>query len=418
MAARKVTQWPAVLLALVGFGQCTQDPAASHAEAVAAALQNALNARDVRLLEPWLADACTVPNLEPAEFRTVLANVLAGWQHTFVSHRVALQGAGKLLVTLVAADGTTFDVAVQIDVVGRLLALHLFRADVQPSDSESISFEGPDVTRLPLVAHGALWAVRARIDDREGLLAIDSGAPQLVLHHEGPRTQIGTVTGSVSSASVWSDVRTVDSLVLDGTIARCLRANAMSLAHLQGKGEHGAPIRLLGLLGKRELAAFEARFDFVQRVLELARLDADGNPRVPLPATYDEHYEFVVDGHLPVLTFQAGDVALRLAFDSGAASNLLLQSHLANASLVVRDDVPVDLLGMHRDPVAVWSAVVEGLRIGDRVVHAMRTVFVEKSPVPGLDGLVGLEWIKGRSFALNYVKRRLSLTSLRAQAPR
>lgn len=139
------------------------------------------------------------------------------------------------------------------------------------------------------------------------------------------------------------------------------------------------------------------------------KLDGDGNPLQPRPPDWTECHEFEMSAHLAVLTFQAGDTELRLVFDTGAGGCVLRHDLLDHPGLVRGPLTHEELVGSDPRAHQAVSAEVSGLRIGGKDVPAMQVVFSTASVVPGIDGIVGLPWVAGRAFAINYRKRVLAL---------
>lgn len=388
-------------------------PAQTREQAKAAVdgIVAAVNAKDAKLLEPLLSDRCTLPGLTPEQFSSQVAGVVAAWSWQVVEHRFKqrLRPRGRVLVTFVAANRGEWQFTMQLDETGKIVELQLFTPT--PREEEfPIAFAGPDASVLSLVPFGEAWAVRAKADDKEGLWLIDSGAPRLVLDasaFSAPR-YAGSGTFDITSATgatATADVCDVGTFEIGGQVATKVRAQRMDLAHLPNRHNYDGSVPFLGLLGARELAKFESRFDFDAATLTLVELNDAGEPVVPRPAALTARHEFELAHHLPLLRFTAGDTPLRLAFDTGAAGNLLHERFAADPALTLNNERTGTLSGTTVDSPSVSVADVSGLCIGGRAVPPMRTVFFAKMAVDGTDGIVGLQWVAGRAFALNYPQK-------------
>jgi hypothetical protein len=140
---------------------------------------------------------------------------------------------------------------------------------------------------------------------------------------------------------------------------------------------------------------------------------------VPRPSSLTERYDFEMRLHLPLLQFTAGDTRLGLLFDTGAGGNVLHERHAADPALTLGNVTTTSLLGTSPDKATAKVADVHGLRIDGRVVPPMKTVLLAKMPVDGTDGIVGLPWVAGRPFALNYAQRCIVFGARRgASTPR
>src|SRR5262245_46315124 len=233
----------------------------------------------------------------PSSLLACSPKVVRGWPYLIASHRSEARSDGAFIVHFTAKDGGTTDNVVRLDGEGRFTEVGLFQVQVG-SDPSPIAFSGPPSSTGALIRHGELWAVRASIDGREGLWLVDTGAAMLVVDSAlapgrprgtgvFPMTFSKSVTGRV--AADWIEVSAFD---LQGQVARSFRANTMDLSHLAAADGAGAPIRVAGLLGKRELAAFESRFDLRSGKMTLSRLRPDGDPIVARPPELSEIHDF------------------------------------------------------------------------------------------------------------------------------
>ncbi len=376
------------------------------------ALVAALRTRDIERVKPFLSPSCTAGHLSAEQFARIFPGVIQAWDRSIANYRIEHADNGDAVLAVDYDNGKHSRYAFKSDGQGRFVELNLFQVQ-EKKINQSLTFIGPDATTLPLVPYGELWAVRATLDGKQGFWLIDSGAPLLVINRKAPaiddsRSMAVGVAGSVTGAKTLTGMMRVGHFEWGDQCAADLDAMTMDLSHLQRKGSDGETMPIAGLIGKRELAAFESRFDFRNQRLVLVKIDDAGRPRVPRPSTLSEVHAFSMRAHLPLFEFTIGDAKTKMMFDTGASSNLMHEKYRHDNALRINGITQDTLAGATTDTKTITSGKVDGLRIDGQTIPPMHTAFAASVPYPDTDGIVGLAWVDGRPFALNYVSKVLA----------
>jgi hypothetical protein len=310
--------------------------------------------------------------------------------------------------------GATGSFKVSVDKQGKFLSLDFF--DARPGvPEENRAVKSPLHSLIPFQLIGRLIAVEGKVNSVEGLLIVDSGAPCCILNSdifgglEGRAIASDDVSGAIAGAKRIK----VDSLQFGDVEIREFSGRSQPLTHLARDED----VKLLGLIGYRELSEFEVLLDYRQKTMWLLKTDADGNrlAKVTIPPP-GETIPFEMAEHLPILTCELGGETLRMGLDTGAEANLLdIGLREKFSGLLVSAD-NTTLGGAGGTPVEVDYGMLPELKVGNVTLRNTTTVFSDISHLnkgPGileLDGIIGCELLaRARLAGINFRKKELYL---------
>lgn len=248
------------------------------------------------------------------------------------------------------------------------------------------------------------------VDGRSGTFVLDSGCQRLLFNSASRTVAAATVAsgtterrGVVSSGARSVSVVKVDSLAVGDNLfsATAPASDLTALADKIGLEE------LTGLIGADLLRHFETHIDYARGTVGFYALDEAGNP-AGAPSPKGRFGFDSVRGYLPCFDAAAGNIRLRMCFDTGAQRCCLTPEAVGRLGSRFRRKGNVAL----SDADATREAVSG--RIGRLTWCGMKrrnadVVVQDLARLGDMDGIVGYPMVAGRHISLNYVRRELAV---------
>ena len=266
------------------------------------------------------------------------------------------------------------------------------------------------MVRVPVHRYGGLPIVTVTIDGQLCNMFFDAGSPIVVLNSKYFDHNIdGQVMGSggrgaVGTGSV-SGMHHVKLMDMGGVTLNETDIMTSDLNNLETVG-----VAVHGILGQSFYKDFDVLFDL--KAGEIVLLSPDTTYQWLLNEGYRcQTVSGVKKGHLLAFDCQVGGVPVRLAFDSGAQTNLLAsdwpQQH------------PSTVKGLKKDHLTGYgdgrASITKGkttLTLGGRTFKKQQTAFSDVSHLQeskGIDGLFGCEVLAKQKLLISYKRQELIL---------
>jgi predicted aspartyl protease len=281
----------------------------------------------------------------------------------------------------------------------------------------SAAAEVPAATTVPFKLAENLIVVEAEINGVAGNYIVDTGAQAIVLNrphfesanvntvalrHASPSGANGTVNdvqGALDLSLSWNDIQ------IDG-----LQGLVMDLTHLEASV--GVPIA--GLIGFNVLEMFQIQFDYAAEELTLYSLDEDSQPLLendlgsPVQVT-----EFEMMAHIPVFPVNIAGYDLRMGLDSGAGGAMLFTRWRDKLEGEYEFIERTELNGADKhvqmgDVVRIDNMRVQDIDYADMTFRFNDIASHNGNSMP-MDGLLGYEFLKTRTTAINFRTRKLMI---------
>ncbi|MEO1260310.1 MAG: aspartyl protease family protein [Bacteroidota bacterium] len=261
----------------------------------------------------------------------------------------------------------------------------------------------PTSTSFDLVR--GIIVVTAEMDGEPANFILDTGSPMMILNEKNIETegiQANSIGGEISGE--W---KKISQFSWAGVHKFNMKALSMDISHL----EYVTNTPIKGLIGYEFFGDFDLMLDFKNKIATL------------VPPNYVSKVEqwqlkseldFELEGHIPVIRANIGDVELRMGLDTGAGTNLMdinrkdeiapeLLAYINNASIV----------GLGSSPTSIVAADVLETTIAGSNYWNMRYVFSDISKLKNLkennvDGLLGYPFFQSGKFTINYGRKVIS----------
>jgi len=275
------------------------------------ALKDALNEKDFAILEQFIDEKYMVEGLSPEMSLTVLQQVVGGYSRQITQidiQSVVINDTSidvRALVIFAETPGEKESKTKEYNFVlsekRKFQEIGLFsvktkKLEATPEKNVSV----PPFMQVDLIPVGNLIAVKATVDQKEGLFLIDSGAPSLVLNSRHYNFEpVESIAGmGVSGQISGADIQRINEFNWQTFSMKDTDALVMDLSHL----EDALDKEFFGLIGFRELEHFELLFDYKANKLILFGLKDNGEK---LATVQMEEPGVVIDfslrHHIPVI---------------------------------------------------------------------------------------------------------------------
>lgn len=268
-------------------------------------------------------------------------------------------------------------------------------------------FSDANPCELTLFHNNGLLLTKATINNTEGYLIIDTGAPDLVLNKRyfegkcmgqkmiGMENNISTNEVNVSSF-VWGCMN---------------KKNKRAMSLPMDKLENALNKKLLGLIGYRYLKQKALLFDFDQQLLIQLEFSEEA---VVTTAQNILSTRFRLSQHLPLLKVNIANQKLLLGFDTGATINVI-DSEYARLSKKAITPRFINVVGLDDSNQLTTATNIPLTQIGDSYFEDM--TFVSKNLQRMRDyghyelrGFLGFPFLQQcQKLLLNYRKRRIDI---------
>ncbi len=246
--------------------------------------------------------------------------------------------------------------------------------------------------------------VKAELDGEMANFILDTGSPMMILNDRAttasPGSQANTLHGSLSGE--WKKIAKIS---WAGVQKFNLDALTLDISHLEYLTEK--PIK--GLIGYEFFGDYDLLLDFENEVVTLVPQDyveiaGNWKLKAELP--------FSLEGHIPVIEANIGDVKVRLGLDTGSGTNLLdiaRKKEIAPELLAPVQNARVVGLGAGGSQQIDAADVLETTIAGTNYWN-MRYIFTDISALKNLkennvDGLLGYPFFESGKFTINYGRK-------------
>ena len=309
-------------------------------------------------------------------------------------------------------DSTTSEATILFTADNLVLEADLLQADVSIRSATPTAKVQPEVrmVRVPVHRYGGLPLVTVTIDGQPCNMFFDAGAPGVILnskyfdHNIDGKVMGSGGRGAVGTGSV-SGVHHVKLMDMGGVMLNETDIMTSDLSNLETVG-----VSVHGILGQSFYKDFDVLFDF--KAGEIVLLSPDTTYQWLLNEGYRcQTLNGEKKGHLLVFDCQVGGVPARLAFDSGAQTNLLAgdwpQLHPSTVKSLKKDH-----LTGYGDGRASITKGKTTLTLGGRKFKKQQTAFSDVSHLKeskGIDGLFGCEVLAKQKLLISYKRQELIL---------
>ena len=267
---------------------------------------------------------------------------------------------------------------------------------------------------LPVVMRQALAVVPVRINGETVGLGVDSGAPNTLVTPQlvaaldlrpDPGMSRRRLAGVGGNA--YSQVVALDSLQLAGVTYRKIDVDAASLGKLGG-----GDMAVSGLVGEDLLSRYDIGFDIGHREISAytvrgcATVSPPWGAATPIPIHLSDVNHLVfpleLDGH-----------RLNAVFDTGAASNLVLEGGAAALGLTpdkLAQDRVIAGEGIGERTTSSRLHRFATLRVGDETIRDPQLLVSDYSE-PGVDLILGMRFIRDRQVFVSHATAQMFVRS-------
>ena len=275
----------------------------------------------------------------------------------------------------------------------------------------STACSGIALESIPFRFEGNLLIVKATLNGMTGDFIIDSGAPELIINQayfEGMRIccdqlQVVDSNGHASEARHFA-IKSFSIGTLDIKKQYALTVDLSSLEKVKG-------IHLIGIIGYSVLKDLELLFDFDRQELTVSHSQKKGSffdiNDSPIVA-----FDLKFSGHIPFIIAKIGKKKLRLGLDTGAEVNILDDRSFKGASGHFEEMKKMRVKGITRHQKAALSGVLKHISIDGRPIGPINVTVISLQPLNesltiGLDGILGMPFLKRGRVGLDYGARTL-----------
>lgn len=268
--------------------------------------------------------------------------------------------------------------------------------------SSTAFLQNDALKKIPFRLINNMVIVEAQINGETGSFILDTGFPQSVVNPaqvEGLKRVPEHNTSSIFNGIPVS----VEQFEWAGVERQNMHAVAMNISHLESTANQ----KIMGIIGAEILRKSEVMLDFRNQVVLL--YDRKSNwvheqhkPHFSLP--------FELEQGLPVMQIEIAGATYHFGLDIGGRYNLMREHLLTQLPAEAVGEISQQqLLDFANMPDYFDKAPVRGITIGDRPFEPMTFVFtrLKKSVAPGIDGILGLDFLARYRFAINYHKETI-----------
>lgn len=272
-----------------------------------------------------------------------------------------------------------------------------------------VGLAGSGAFSTPFELQSGFVIIHAEVDGIEGAYILDSGAPGLILNKErhtyASRETVGLVgTGGTTDGEIVEVSTFRWSLFSTEKIA----AISLDLSYLETR--LGRP--LSGLVGMDMFRGYGIMVDYEASTVTLTRENVEAllpEPYVRIPLS--------MEGHLPVVTCDAGGRTLRFGIDTGARSNMLCKSAYAQLlpehTTVIRT---IEVVGVDQKAVPAQEVDVSELRVNGNLLAPMTFVVSDLGPLAKestvrIDGIIGQPFFGKRKVFFDAKRTHIYVTA-------
>lgn len=269
---------------------------------------------------------------------------------------------------------------------------------------------------IPLKRAGRLFLIEARIDSQVGNLIFDTGASGLVLNKTYFRKYAGdekTAGGGITGMSGKILRTVVKRIEISDLYYENVPADLMDLGHIENR----RGVKVLGLFGLNMIDEFEVIFDANNSVLQLIRIDKQGNRISSQPSETKYDFTQIMDTKYNIMVVRAkvGDKMLDFCLDTGAESNVISSAVPKKVMSTIHINRRSAMGGAGAASDEVLYGIMSEFEFGDHQFGKMQTIVTSldamcESYGCSIDGMLGYDfWQKG-IFCFNFKKREISFS--------
>lgn len=253
------------------------------------------------------------------------------------------------------------------------------------------------------LAHDLIF-VHAKVNGREKIFILDSGAPTLVLNKrysksDNPKGSAGAVSGSVSYQKIrinqfkWMKIQLVD-----------YDAIVINIKHLEIQTDK----KIFGLIGYLQIKDYVLQIDYKKKDLSL--LETIGTK-----TNFSRVIPFEQKAHIPIVIAKIGNKQFRFGIDTGAERNLIdLPAEKKIGEQEFKNRGTDGLSGANQKQTAVKTVQLKQLIINTKVFKDMRFVIQDISHLNqdyglNIDGLLGFPFLSYQKTSIDFPNKQIYL---------
>ncbi|MCG8329023.1 MAG: aspartyl protease family protein [Chitinophagales bacterium] len=257
---------------------------------------------------------------------------------------------------------------------------------------------------VPFILRKGKMLVEARLENEQGYLILDTGAPMMVVNQPVVKTEEAKAFSV--SRDLYVESVLVNQLEWGGMEEYGLEALAIDLSHLEHSLEHN----ILGMLGYEMIKDLNIIIDFPEKKLLIGASETS-DILWQSPPKYN--FPFEMERHIPVIEVSINDQKIRLGVDTGTESNLI-DSRLTEGPLKDRfeatDVEHLQGLDQQLDLVPVGfidTLFIEGHKIINQRFLATNLEPLRSSTDLQIDGLLGYAFFKNYKCSIDFQNKRI-----------
>lgn len=256
---------------------------------------------------------------------------------------------------------------------------------------------------VPFILRKGKMLVEARLENEQGYLILDTGAPMMVVNQEVVKTEEAKAFSV--SRDLYVESVLVNQLEWGGMEQYGLEALAIDLSHLEHSLEHN----ILGMLGYEMIKDLNIIIDFPEKKLLIGASKTDilwqSPPKYSFP--------FEMERHVPVIEVSINNQKIRLGVDTGTESNLI-DSRLTEGAIKdhfeITDVEYLQGLDQQLDLVPVGyidTLFIEGHKIINQRFLATNLEPLRNSTDLQIDGLLGYAFFRNYRCSIDFQNKRI-----------
>jgi len=268
---------------------------------------------------------------------------------------------------------------------------------------------------IPLKRAGKLILIEATVDSIKGNLILDTGSMKLVLnsiYFRDGRRMAGSVSGGVTGKVQTVSKNTIRQVRMSEIVWENIEAEIVDLGHL----ESARNVKILGFYGLSMLKDFEIVIDLQANVLELHRIDNNGDRLNTESIRPSLDLSLPVYNNNGILLIQAkiGKSNYTFCLDTGAESNVLCSSLPDRALNTVSVTRRSSLRGAGSKKVEVYHGIMNDFTLGKHRINGMQTMVTSLKAMSDaygieIDGMLGCDFFEQGIVFLDIKNRQMGI---------
>lgn len=297
----------------------------------------------------------------------------------------------------------------------QLKELGLFNMQVKTMSGDTqVERNNNNTIEIPFEMAGNLILVDVVLNGKNKKFVLDSGSPRVILNAKYlPKTNANqrtmTTSNGVNGSINGMDIGHVENLDFAGIKMENQEVITLDISHL----EENLNTEIHGLIGYDLIQSYDVLFDYENKKITLINPEYfEAYKSTHLARAKYEVISFSLQHHIPVITATINNTSYTLGIDCGAESNLINKPHFNSLKNTLTNITTDSLLGADNNPVAIHTAEVKNMKIGNKSFKDLVTAFSDISHLNqgyglSLDGLIGYEVLSKQKTIISFQREEL-----------